>query len=274
MTSNPEVSIVVPCFNVGARGAATRDSVRQQSFQDYELIFVDDGSTDDSLNDLREARSPAERFLSLPRNSGASAARNFGFDVSRGRYLMFLDADDLLAPNALQDHVEVLTSGADVSHADWQMIWNDRPTDQVANANAAQPTLCEILSRAWWVPTGGVLLKRSIATAVDEHFDGWNTRLPLMEDVHYLACLKALGAHFEGTGKLGVSYRYSPRSTAHAADRLAHIYSNLNLLNLWINQVGQLPKLSKLRVEYLKRLRDYADLSVRVEPEQHPAPGE
>lgn len=97
----PLLSIVVPVYNVGGYLLDTLDSIAAQSYNNIEIICVDDGSTDGSgeLLDLYAARD--SRFAIYHEvNRGVSAARNFGIDKARGEIILFVDADDLLKPNA------------------------------------------------------------------------------------------------------------------------------------------------------------------------------
>ena len=97
----PLLSIVVPVYNVGGYLLDTLDSIAAQSYGNIEIICVDDGSTDGSgeLLELYAARD--SRFAVYHEaNRGVSAARNFGIDMARGEIILFVDADDLLKPNA------------------------------------------------------------------------------------------------------------------------------------------------------------------------------
>lgn len=90
------VSIVIPCHNAAPWLAATLESARAQSWPHTEIIFVDDGSTDRSVEIAREFEDENIRILQQP-HLGASAARNAALAVARGDFVQFLDADDLLA---------------------------------------------------------------------------------------------------------------------------------------------------------------------------------
>lgn len=99
----PCFSIVIPCCNYAATLPRAVGSVLEQDGNDLEVIIVDDGSTDDSLQIARSwaARHP-QRVRVLSRdNAGPGAARNHGARVARGEWLLFLDADDVLVPGAL-----------------------------------------------------------------------------------------------------------------------------------------------------------------------------
>ena len=100
------ISIVVPVYNAAPYIENTVQMVLQQTYQDFELILVDDCSTDNSvalLEDLLEQRKDVRlRLVKKERNQGAAAARNTGLDMASGRYIAFLDADDVWLPHRLE----------------------------------------------------------------------------------------------------------------------------------------------------------------------------
>lgn len=100
------VSVVIPVHNGADHLRETLDSVRAQSFEDFEVICIDDGSTDLTPQILDEYCHSDRRFnfISIP-NSGAGPSRNLGMERATGKYLYFLDADDLLLPHALETAV-------------------------------------------------------------------------------------------------------------------------------------------------------------------------
>lgn len=109
----PAVSVITPVWNAAATLAATVASVRAQSAPDWEMWLIDDGSTDASLA-LAEglaAQDPRIRVLELGENRGPGAARNAGIRAARGRFIAFLDADDLWRPEKLAVQLAVLRAG-------------------------------------------------------------------------------------------------------------------------------------------------------------------
>jgi len=99
----PRISIVMPCFNAGAFLEETLDTVAQQTVQDFEVIVVDDGSTDpDTRALLARLARPRTRVIGTPDNRGPAAARNRGLAEAQGEFLCALDADDRLAPRYLE----------------------------------------------------------------------------------------------------------------------------------------------------------------------------
>ena len=105
---NPKISIVIPVYNVEKYLRECLDSVRAQTFTDWECICVDDGSTDSSSAILDEYAAKDKRFTIIKReHSNAGACRNAGLDLARGEYLSFLDSDDVFAPKMLEVMFEV-----------------------------------------------------------------------------------------------------------------------------------------------------------------------
>jgi glycosyltransferase involved in cell wall biosynthesis len=115
----PTVSIVIPAYNVAPYIGETLDSVFAQTFADYEVIVINDGSPD--TEELERAIQPYReriRYLSQ-KNSGASAARNAGLHAARGKLIAFLDADDLWSPNYLAEQLKFMREyGCDLTCAD------------------------------------------------------------------------------------------------------------------------------------------------------------
>ena len=105
-----KVSVIVPSYNLGMYLGETLKSVKDQSFTDWECIVVDNGSTDNSVSVAQSFAEADARYLvkKLPLNEGVAAARNRGMALAKGQYLLFLDADDLIAPGYMQAAVEAL----------------------------------------------------------------------------------------------------------------------------------------------------------------------
>jgi glycosyltransferase involved in cell wall biosynthesis len=107
---NPAVSIVTPSFNRAYLLPRAWNSIRNESIS-LEWIVVDDASTDSTNTVIKGFDDQRIVFLRLAKNQGSNIARNEGVRVARGRFVLFLDSDDELAPDALQDAVDVLEGG-------------------------------------------------------------------------------------------------------------------------------------------------------------------
>lgn len=110
-TAEELVSIIVPVHNAGAYIEKTIETVKAQTYSQWELILVDDCSTDDSRQKIRSYVRENDgqiRLIEKTCNEGAAKARNTGIDAARGRYIAFLDADDLWNPDKLQKELDFM----------------------------------------------------------------------------------------------------------------------------------------------------------------------
>jgi len=112
--TDPRVSIVVPVYNAERTLVATLRSVWAQTFGDFELLLVNDGSTDGTAALLAGQSDPRLRVISH-RNAGVSASRNRGVAEARGEFVAFLDGDDLWTPDKLQAQVAALQGAPDAA---------------------------------------------------------------------------------------------------------------------------------------------------------------
>lgn len=104
----PRVSVVLPTYNRRQTLGAAIESVRRQSFTDWELLLVDDGSSDGTTTWAEGLNEPRLRLIALERNRGAAAARNAGISSARGAYVAFLDSDDAWTPDKLSRQIAAL----------------------------------------------------------------------------------------------------------------------------------------------------------------------
>lgn len=115
MREMPDVSVIIPVYNSSRYLKECLDSIINQTLSNIEIICIDDGSTDDSLDILYEYAAKDNRVAVLEqKNSGAGVARNLGMSIARGRYLSFLDSDDFFSLTLFEDTV----SKADATNAD------------------------------------------------------------------------------------------------------------------------------------------------------------
>lgn len=104
MNNNQKISVLMPLYNAALYVESAIQSVVNQTYTDWELIIVDDGSTDDSLAVVKRYESDKIRVYAQP-NSGACVARNKALSLAKGAFVKFLDADDLLSPDCLEKQV-------------------------------------------------------------------------------------------------------------------------------------------------------------------------
>lgn len=107
----PKVSIIVPVYNLDNYIENTVASLFAQTYQNLEIILIDDGSADTSLFTIEQLATSDNRIMyATQSNGGASKARNAGLSMATGEYITFVDGDDMLSPNAISDNIGYFTN--------------------------------------------------------------------------------------------------------------------------------------------------------------------
>ncbi|GER67490.1 putative teichuronic acid biosynthesis glycosyltransferase TuaG [Weizmannia acidilactici] len=134
----PCVSIITPAYNAGSTIEDTIESVIRQTFPDWEMIVVDDGSTDDTVKKLLrlEAEDSRIRVEALQENGGAARARNIALNYAKGRYVAFLDSDDRWKPEKLERQLGFMEkNGHAFTFTGYEMIGRDgNPLNKAVHA--------------------------------------------------------------------------------------------------------------------------------------------
>jgi glycosyltransferase involved in cell wall biosynthesis len=142
----PKVSVIIPNYNYGKYIAKTVDSVLAQTYKNVEVVVVDDGSKDDSL-DVLENYGEAITVV-RQQNQGVSPARNNGVQNSTGELLSFLDADDIWLPEKLERQVHRITDDADIGLVHCAMSYVDTNDNVIGeNRNGLEGWIGEALLR-------------------------------------------------------------------------------------------------------------------------------
>jgi glycosyltransferase involved in cell wall biosynthesis len=170
----PNVSVIIPAYNVAPYIGETLDSVFAQTFANYEVIVINDGSPD--TEDLERALA---RFIDRIRyveqkNRGASAARNTGLRAAQGEFVAFLDADDLWLPNYLNEQIKfILERNCDLVCADAEVFSDDSREEKtyMESLMAGAPptgdvTFIGLLSAEQSLITSGVVVRRELVFQV------------------------------------------------------------------------------------------------------------
>ena len=104
----PKISIIIPVYNAEQYLEECLLSISQQTFTDFEILAINDGSTDRSLEILKKYQEKEPRLKVFSQvNKGVSAARNLGLDNAKGDYITFVDADDWLHPETIEKYIEI-----------------------------------------------------------------------------------------------------------------------------------------------------------------------
>lgn len=177
-------SVIVPVYNKALYLSKALDSILKQSFKGYEIVVVDDGSTDDSFSVAQESLVGKEINYQLinQENSGVSAARNNGVAASYGDYLCFLDADDWWAPTFLErmDWLIKEYPEARIYGTNYYYVKNGRRNICVTTAETGYINYCSVYAEKLQMPlwTGATCMPR----AIFEEMGGFNPQLKLGED--------------------------------------------------------------------------------------------
>lgn len=208
----PQVSIIIPCHNAAPWLAATVASALAQTWNRRQVIVVNDGSTDASLQIAEGFIDRGVTVLTQP-NRGAAAARNAGLAVATGDYLQFLDADDLLAPDKLERQLAVLGTAPDraVAHAAWARFQHD-PAEACFTP---EPVWTDAPPVDWLVSSwsgGGMMHPAAwlVPAAVARAAGPWDETLSLDDDGEYFARVVLASTRVVHAREARVYYRTHP----------------------------------------------------------------
>jgi glycosyltransferase involved in cell wall biosynthesis len=192
--NNPLVSVIIPVYNGERYLPETIESVIGQTVKDWEIVAVNDGSTDQSKAILEEfaTRNPGLIRVISVQNGGVSRARNTGVSEARGTYIAFLDQDDLWMPEKLQLQLEQFRSDntLGISFTNESVIDHNgsmvRENVLTFNGKRNRGYVFEYLVFEDFIPISSVMLKRELFTGIG----GFDPRYSLAEDYDFL--LKAV----------------------------------------------------------------------------------
>ena len=208
---SPLVSVVIPCYNHEKYLEQAVDSVLAQTFHDYEIIVVNDGSPGDTLKALTKyVDEPRVRYLKQ-KNTGLAGARNAGVCAARGKYILPLDADDMLAPEFLMRALEEMRKGDGIIYSDFVAFRDDGSTSKHVQPEYNFSEMLErgmmfatsLYPKAMWEEVGGY----------DEDFHiGW-------EDYAFWIAAGAYGWQGRKIPYFGFRYRQHDKSMRTEAEK-------------------------------------------------------
>ncbi len=219
----PLVSIIVPCYRQAQFLPATLDRALGQSERDIEVVVVNDGSDDDTAA-VAARYGDRVRYHFQP-NAGLAAARNTGIGLARGTYLLFLDSDDLLHPDAVSWLLAAAGGRADVlAVMGWQFFVRD---DDLTNGFGKLPPHGRPLGPALvlgnFAPPHGYLARRTMVQAVG----GFAAAVPGCEDWDLWSRLVFAGAEVVPVYRTGAHYRQHPAAMSRNGALMATAGANV-----------------------------------------------
>jgi glycosyltransferase involved in cell wall biosynthesis len=186
------VSVVIPCYNVEEYIEESITSVLHQTYENIEIICVDDGSSDSTVSKIikiQRANTEKIRLIETP-NHGASTARNIGFKNSRGEYIQFLDADDMLLPEKIRHQIDLIKKNG------------ENPAvvagNYIIRYNSGQTSIAKIDKRSPWFGLIGIRLGITSSNlwykAVLDEVSGWNEKQKSSQEYELMFRILKTGA--------------------------------------------------------------------------------
>jgi GT2 family glycosyltransferase len=179
----PAISVIMPVYNRADTVGRAVGSVLGQSFADFELIVVDDGSTDRTAQALRNIRDPRLRLIELERNVGGNAARNHGIREARSPLITFLDSDDEYLPHRLDSTVRYFAEHPDADLLVDTCIkrWPNAPgkldlVRQNPELSGNELVLAALFDRRLFKATPGITVRREVAVKAGLFDEGLRRR--------------------------------------------------------------------------------------------------
>ena len=187
----PKISIIVPVYNGEKYIETFIKCIEHQKYKEFEIIFVDDGSIDNTFNICNEYAKKDNRIhVYHKKNGGPSSARNLGIDRSTGDYVVFFDIDDEFSDDILSDNVQLATdSNADVVMWNFKMICMNNGSEiirkvgnsvNVSKEEFFSDVLFKVLDNEMFNPPWNKLIKRSVLLENNVRFD---ERFSIYEDI-------------------------------------------------------------------------------------------
>ncbi len=181
---DPKVSVIIPLFNREGVISRAVNSVLNQSFNHFEIIVVDDCSTDDSLKRILEFDDSRIRLIKLEKNSGAAVARNEGIKVSKGEYVSLLDSDDFYEPEFLETSLNFLENTSDSVGFSWtgvRYFQGGKVNEQIWEPERMDTSFLTLLNSLHIGTNSGITIKKEVF----QKCGYFNSELPAAEDTDF-----------------------------------------------------------------------------------------
>jgi len=244
--SSPVISVILPVYNGEEFLQDAIDSILNQSFLDFELVIIDDGSKDRSLEIINSYTDPRIKLVQNVSNLGLVGALNSGISVAKGRYLARQDADDLSHKDRLKlQYLSMEELGADICGTAWAQMNPDGSILSVKEIPLSEDTIFACLATTVPFPHGSVMMRSSF---IKKHQLKYET-IQIAEDYYLWIRFAQFGGLFSNINKCLYFYRLHPKSLSsikknlygHSAKQIRRIFTKQNVLR----STKVLEKLSK-----------------------------
>ena len=200
----PLISVVIPTYNRADSLMLAVNSALGQTYENFEIIIVSDGSTDHTDNIVAPLVNGKVRYLRLSENCGGGKARNTGIADARGTFVAFLDDDDVWLPSKLAEQLDFInTRNVDICYtAMRKMYWKNRWRQDRFNSTPPVNPIKAILTDNYIGPTSSVMIYKSFL----DRIGGFDHQLLALQDWDLYIRLIQAGAKAEGLNRVLVEY--------------------------------------------------------------------
>lgn len=248
----PQFSIIIPNFNRGKVILTAISSVLDQTYKNFEIIVVDDCSTDNSVQLISEIRDERIKLFKLDENSGAAEARNYGIKMSAGEFISLLDSDDFYEPTFLEKSLNVLGATGDEVGFSWtgvRYLESGKGKEKIWVPEKKETAYLTFLNSLHIGTNSGVTFKREVF----QKCGYFNSELPAAEDTdfflritkkfNYCIVLEIL-INIERDGEDRLSKNFQKIAQAYNAflpdhfsviDRSKHLQAKFYYKMMWLN---------------------------------------
>ncbi|MDM9381603.1 glycosyltransferase family A protein [Chlorogloeopsis sp. ULAP01] len=225
----PKVSIIIPAYNAMTYLPETVESVLRQTFTDFEVLIVDDGSSDQIVQWVSELEDPRVKLISQE-NQGVSLARNTGIAYAQGEYVAFLDADDLWTPTKLEKQVICLDQNPSVGLVHTWMALIDckgKSNGRVMTSNAEGNTWQQLLEKNM-VACSSVMVRRCCLQNVggfEPHLnfaEDWDMWIRISAHYHFAVIKEALYYYRQVPNSLSKNIRVLEQAFLFVIEKAFH----------------------------------------------------
>lgn len=244
--NTPVVSVIMPAYNASNYIQESINSVIAQTYSNWELIIVDDGSTDVTSSIITNNSNLDNRIKSFHQENGKQGkARNFGIAFARGMYIAFLDSDDLWLPEKLEIQLqEIKEKNVDLVFSDSYVFSDSNVYDKTKTMNTLNVTLkgleaFKMFLQGNRIPLLTVLVKKEKIHLVNGFTE--KSEIPLAEDYHLWLKMLINKCIFYGSDKTLASYRVHDKSSTSqdklASKQIPEVFFDLMQNNAEVKQI-------------------------------------
>lgn len=254
----PKISVIMPVYNAEKYLDRSISSILSQSLSDFELILVNDGSTDSSAEICDNYAEKDSRVKIINKhNGGVSSARNLGIEKASGKWLCFADSDDIVKPGAFKALMNCAPADLVVSEFDYLSVSGNRIFGQVAgDGRYCNSNILDAIAKWSWMYWAAPWNKLYLADIIHTNNIRFNTHITIEEDLvfnfQYLLHVKSMVT----TSAVTYSYCENTTSSVHKEHSFDSYSIKNQLLNYVIESLPDVDSKCLIRLKYLIRYMD------------------